>query len=95
MKTNISRCEHSRRMGRACRIDGQGLTEYLIILAIVVVAGIGAASFFGDSIKANFLALGSELTAGDKVDMASETQASRAKAKRDVNTQTTLKNYRD
>lgn len=76
-------------------ITGQGLTEYLIIIAMVAVAGIGAASFFGDSVKASFLALGSELTGGENVDMVAETEASRAKAQRDVNTQTTLKNYRN
>lgn len=76
-------------------IAGQGLTEYLIIIAMVAVAGIGAASFFGDSVKASFLALGSELTGGEEVDMVAETSVSRDKAKRDTNTQTTLGNYRN
>lgn len=76
-------------------VTGQGLTEYLIIIAMVAVAGIGAASFFGDSVKASFLALGSELTGGEKVDMVAETNTSRNKAKRDTNTQTTLGNYRN
>lgn len=76
-------------------MNGQGLTEYLIIIMMVALAGIGAASFFGDSVKANFLALGSELTGGEAVDMVAETQTSRAKAKRDTNTLTTIRNYRN
>ncbi|MBX2878391.1 MAG: hypothetical protein KTR32_00585 [Granulosicoccus sp.] len=75
------------------KITGQGLTEYLIIVAIVAIACVGAASFFGDTIKANFLALGSDLTGGEAVDRVAETSTSRAKAKTDTNSKTTLGNY--
>lgn len=84
-----------KHKGRRSTITGQGLTEYVIIIAIIAIAAIGAASFFGDSIKATFLALGSELTGSAPIDMAQETSAALAKAKQDTNTQTTLRNYRD
>jgi Flp pilus assembly pilin Flp len=74
-------------------ISGQGLTEYLIIVAIIAIACVGAASFFGDSVKANFLSLGSDLTGGEVVDRVAETSTSRAKAETDTNSQTTLRNY--
>ncbi|MBX2880541.1 MAG: hypothetical protein KTR32_11440 [Granulosicoccus sp.] len=77
------------------RISGQGLIEYLIIVALVGIAAVGAASYFGDSVKASFLALGTELTGGKEVDMVAETKTTRAKAKKDTNSQTTLRNYRD
>jgi len=57
----------SRSRGVHKRVAGQGLTEYIIIIAIIAIAAIGATSFFGDSIKASFLALGSELTGSTKV----------------------------
>ncbi|MFK7892221.1 MAG: Flp family type IVb pilin [Granulosicoccus sp.] len=94
-RTNTQCSATSMHRSTRSTITGQGLTEYLIIIAMVAVAGIGAASFFGDSVKASFLALGSELTGGENVDMVAETEASRAKAQRDVNTQTTLRNYRN
>lgn len=75
-------------------IRGQGLTEYAIILSLVAIAAIGATSFFGDSVKASFVALGSELTGGMKYDMNKDTKNSLANAKNTVKTATTLKNYR-
>lgn len=86
---------HSRRVVCPKRLTGQGLTEYVIIIAIIAIAAIGATSFFGDSIKASFLALGSELTGNTKVDMVQETSTALSKAKNDTNTATTLRNYRD
>ncbi|MFK8084139.1 MAG: Flp family type IVb pilin [Granulosicoccus sp.] len=77
------------------RIKGQGLTEYAIILSLVAIAAIGATSFFGDSVKASFVALGSELTGGTQYDMVGKTAASLKKADGGVSGTTTLKNYRD
>jgi len=62
------------------RIRGQGLTEYAIILSIVAIAAIWAASFFGDTVKASFVAMGSELTGGTKYNMVTETNGSLKKA---------------
>ncbi|MFK7996036.1 MAG: Flp family type IVb pilin [Granulosicoccus sp.] len=76
-------------------IRGQGLTEYAIILSLVAIAAIGATSFFGDSVKASFVALGSELTGGTKYDMVAKTSNSLKKADGGVSATTTLKNYRD
>lgn len=76
-------------------IRGQGLTEYIIILSLVAIAAIGATSYFGDTVKANFLALGSELTGGPKYDTNAATAASQKKADAAVKAQTTLGNYRD
>jgi len=79
----------------AGRIKGQGLTEYAIILALVAIAAIGATSFFGDTVKASFVALGSELTGGTRYDMVAKTSASLKKADGTVSGETTLGNYRD
>ena len=79
----------------ASHIRGQGLTEYAIILSLVAIAAIGATSFFGDSVKASFVALGSELTGGAKYDMVAKTSASLKKAEGGITGATTLKNYRD
>lgn len=85
-----------QRTGSMLRhIRGQGLTEYAIILSLVAIAAIAATSFFGDSVKASFVALGSELTGADKYDMTGETSNSLQKATTSVTTGTTLKNYRD
>lgn len=41
---------------------GQGMTEYIIIVALVAVAGIGAYSYFGQTIRGQMADLGSELS---------------------------------
>ena len=76
-------------------IRGQGLTEYIIIVALVAVAAIWAASFFGDTVKANFVALGSELTGAAQYDAEAETNGALQRAQTTVTTETDLGNYSD
>lgn len=75
------------------RIKGQGMTEYVIIVALIAIASIVAVSFFGSSVKASFLALGSDLTGGAKVDKVATTQASFSKAETTAKEITTLTSY--
>ena len=76
-------------------VRGQGLTEYAIIVSLVAIAAIWSASFFGDSVKASFVAMGSQLTGGAEYDMNAGTAKSLKKATDSVTTETTLGNYRD
>lgn len=76
-------------------MKGQGLTEYAIILALIAIAAIGAASYFGDAVKANFVALGSELTTGTDYDMVGATSDAFNKADVATTSETSLQNYRD
>jgi len=80
---------------RRCRNKGQGLTEYIIIVALIAIAAIGAVSFFGSSVKASFLALGSELVGAENVDTVATTKTNFDKAKADAEAQITLDNYRN
>ena len=41
---------------------GQGMTEYIIIVALIAIAGIAAWSFFGQSMQAGVADIGSELS---------------------------------
>jgi len=76
-------------------IRGQGLTEYIILVSLAAVAAISAASFFGDTVKANFVALGAELTGGANYDRQAATATARQNAESTVTTETTLGNYGD
>jgi len=75
------------------RIRGQGMTEYVIIVALIAIASIVAVSFFGSSVKASFLALGSDLVGGAKVDKVATTEASFNKADAAAKELTTLTTY--
>ena len=75
------------------RIRGQGMTEYVIIVALIAIASIVAVSFFGSSVKASFLALGSDLIGGTPVDKVATTAASFTKAETAAKEVTTLQSY--
>ena len=76
-------------------IRGQGLTEYAIILSLVAIAAIYATSFFGDTVKSSFTALGSELSGAAAYDEIAATKTARDKANTTITTQTTLRNYKN
>ena len=44
---------------------GQGMTEYIIIVALVAIAAIGAYTFFGDAVKQTLGVVAEELTGKD------------------------------
>lgn len=87
MINTCTRATHARR------INGQGLTEYIIIVALIAIASIVAVSFFGSSVKASFLALGSDLVGGAKIDKVATTAASFNKAEAAAKEVTTLQSY--
>jgi len=44
---------------------GQGMTEYIIIVALIAVAAIAVYGFFGDTIRGQVGAMSQELAGGD------------------------------
>jgi len=50
-----------RRQGKARQL-GQGMTEYIIIVALVAVAGISTYKLFGTTIRTQLAALGQEVS---------------------------------
>ena len=46
----------------ARRITGQGMTEYIIVLAMVALAAVVAVGFFGDTVQSQFATMGQSLT---------------------------------
>ncbi len=45
----------------ARRITGQGMTEYIIIVALIALAAIAAVSYFGSTVQAQFTQMGNTL----------------------------------
>lgn len=41
---------------------GQGMTEYIIIVALIAIGAVTASSFFGARVQAQFVAMGAELS---------------------------------
>jgi type IV pilus assembly protein PilA len=62
---------------RASRQSGQGMTEYIIIVALIAVAAIGVYSYFGQSLRSQTAAMTEEM-AGQKGDTTKATTAATA-----------------
>ena len=65
----------------AAHCRGQGMTEYIIIVALIAVAAIGVYQFFGQTIRSQMSAIANEV--GGKSGAAAMTAAGTAAAKTD------------
>jgi Flp pilus assembly pilin Flp len=72
---------------------GQGMTEYIIIVALIAIAAIAVYGFFGDTIRGQMGAMTQEL-AGDEADRSAVDNAS-TNAATEGGTARTLKNYNE
>ena len=72
-------------MKRFMKQIGQGMTEYIIIVALVAIAAIGAYTFFGDSLKGALGGIAEELSGTDATaDMKSRADATEAFESKDM-----------
>jgi Flp pilus assembly pilin Flp len=53
------------RNGVRIRQRGQGMTEYIIITALIAIAAIAAVTYFGSTVRAQVGAMGKELGGSD------------------------------
>jgi Flp pilus assembly pilin Flp len=63
-----------RRLLKRCRREdgGQGMTEYIIIVALIAIAAIGVVTIFGDNIRDLFAGATNALAGEQKVKVGSE-----------------------
>jgi Flp pilus assembly pilin Flp len=59
---------------------GQGMTEYIIIVALIAVAAIGVYSFFGQTIRGQMAGMAQEISGGKASADQASTKASAASA---------------
>lgn len=61
------------------RIKGQGMTEYIVVVAVVALGAVGAYSYFGKTVRNQTAAIASGL-AGNKTDAENANKAAAAAA---------------
>ena len=84
------------KMNTRKNVRGQGMSEYLIIVALIAVAGIAVMGLFGGAARNQVAGLASELSGGTAVNSAAATtaaQAAAATAATDAGTNVHLGNY--
>ncbi len=80
----------SKRLDRKAQL-GQGMTEYIIIVALIAVAAIGVYSYFGQTLRSQTAGIASEIAGKDssdnikKAQTAATTAGEKAEATKSLN----------
>ncbi|MFT5235209.1 MAG: Tfp pilus assembly major pilin PilA [Shewanella sp.] len=74
---------------------GQGMTEYIIIVALIAVSAIGVYSFFGQTIRNQVAGLSSEMSGVDSAAQITAAKASAVEASTVANEDYNLGNYNE
>ena len=75
------------------RIIGQGMSEYLIIIGLVAVAGIGVMAFFGQTVQNQVAGMATEISGQDASTQIANAATSAGEADTKAQLDTTLANY--
>jgi Flp pilus assembly pilin Flp len=73
--------------------NGQGMTEYIIIVALIAVSAIGVYGLFGKTIRNQVAGLAGEVAGTGSADSVKAAGDSAAKAASNANTDTSMKSY--
>lgn len=77
------------------RQRGQGMTEYIIIVALIAIAAIGAVTFFGETVRAQIAGMSAELSGNDASDMIGRAGNAAGSAQEQASTAKNLDSYND
>lgn len=66
MTTNSIKKSQLQNRQLSRRIRGQGMTEYIIIVALIAISAIAAVGFFGDVVREQFVGMAQLLGGGEK-----------------------------
>jgi len=72
---------------------GQGMTEYIIITALIAVAAIAAYSYFGQTLQQQVAGMASEMSGNSAKDHIKDAQTAAASAATNADKKTNLGNY--
>lgn len=74
---------------------GQGMSEYIIITALIAVAGVGVFSAFGDTISSQAAALSREIAGQDGSDALEQSDEHSQRASDRAATESNLQNFNE
>ena len=72
---------------------GQGMTEYIIIVAMIAIAAIAVYQYFGQTVRNQTAAIAQELAGNDGTTANKNAKSSAAKAESTGDTKNTLDDY--
>jgi type IV pilus assembly protein PilA len=72
---------------------GQGMTEYIIIVALIAVAAIAVYQFFGNTVRNQTAAIANEIAGNDGTQARTAASTAATSAATEANTKRNLENY--
>lgn len=72
---------------------GQGMTEYIIIVALIAIAAIAVYQLFGNTVRSQTAAIAQELSGSDGSNAKDDAQKASAKAESEASTKRNLDNF--
>ena len=93
MESDMKSYNNSRKVTSNHQQKGQGLSEYLIIVALIAVAAIGVAGFMGDAVSNQMASMAMEISGQDGSKATSNAQSKASAAESNAATSKTLSNF--
>lgn len=84
--------KHSRK-NASKKVTGQGMSEYLIIVGLIAVAGIATMGFMGTSVRSQVAGMATELAGGNASGAISQADAAASAAILDAQNRRSLSSY--
>ncbi|MEL5848033.1 MAG: pilus assembly protein [Candidatus Igneacidithiobacillus chanchocoensis] len=78
---------------KSIREAGQGMTEYLIVVALIAISAIAVFSFFGQTMRHQVAGIAAELAGKDSSSNVSNAQGTASKANTNGTKQKTMGDY--
>lgn len=75
------------------KVRGQGMTEYIIIVALIAIAAIAVYQYFGNTVRNQTAGIAKELAGSDGTDAKTAAQDAADKAATEANTKRNLDTY--
>ncbi|MCH8502083.1 MAG: pilus assembly protein [Aliidiomarina sp.] len=91
----ISLTSRAMNSVRRTQMMGQGMTEYIVVLALVVVAAIGVYSFFGKTVRTQMAGVAKEISGQSAQQEISQAEQAANAASTTANQDYGLANYDD
>lgn len=84
-----------KNIRRLAKDDGQGMTEYIIIVALIAIAAIGAVTFFGGTVRGQVAGMARELSGQEADQMINRSKNQANRAMEQANADKGLSSYND
>lgn len=89
----MGKLHNTRRNGTRVRQLGQGMTEYIIITALIAIAAIGAVMYFGQTARSQVAGMAQELSGKNASSEIADAGTAAGKASEQEKKKKTLSSY--